>query len=248
MPIRMSVQTDLSYWSCRTRTECLHVCLVNNRWRELCGLCVIPWQIALAGPAHLLLMSLSYALSTPLTINLHQLGRQQIDWPVWACVCERAWFMICLIVVLLRWVGLFRYTTLVIVVLCWCWALGHWIQPSYRHQSFVQLSSFFHPVLHFCTSAKYGRWKWWCVLKLWGCLFILTFIPFAFCDTDYYLWKRLHSWSVITSPPHHPPSSTSCHSSIPGFSASCISPFFFSQSCAHSAMSCAFAFLKKNFC
>lgn len=36
----------------------------------------------LAAPAHLLWMSPSYALSPLLAINLHQLGKQQIDWPV----------------------------------------------------------------------------------------------------------------------------------------------------------------------
>lgn len=42
----------------------------------------------LPGPVHLLWMSLSYALSTLLTLNLRQLGKQQIDRPgeaVWVC-------------------------------------------------------------------------------------------------------------------------------------------------------------------
>ncbi len=94
-----------------------------------------------------------------------------------------------------------------------------WIQPSYRHQSFVHLSWFF---IMFCNSLPWqntvdGGWKSWYLLKFDGdvCVQICIFAS----DTDYDLWKIVQ-WS-----PHHPPSYTSCHSSVSSMSFSLHSSF-----------------------
>ncbi len=153
---------------------------------------------------------------------------QTADWLVLCvCKCDRGdekdlWFcmsVVNLFVSSLRWIGLFWNIDLVFVVHCGHWALGHWIQPSYRHQSFVHLSWFF---IMFCNSLPWqntvdGGWKSWYLLKFDGevCVQICIFAS----DTDYDFWKIVQ-WS-----PHHPPSYTSCHSSVSGMSFSLHSSF-----------------------
>lgn len=66
LPMCISVQNDLGYRPYRTQTECLHVFLVNNRWRELWFLCysLVNCSQFLPGSAHLLWMSLSCLVNT----------------------------------------------------------------------------------------------------------------------------------------------------------------------------------------